>query len=789
MSGSRRLLHAAAVTAGICLFLLSFPPLQPMTFNEKLDPSFFFSLSHAVAAGDQFGRDLVFTFGPWGFLFVPFYHPDTYPCVLGCYLVLCMVLFAGLWYGAGRLVVRPGLRLLWLAGIVFLMASFSDWFFYPFPVLFILLYFFTDRRPQGLLLAALVPTLALISLVKFSFLVLNLLTMSLIAVDEVLRRKRPPWLLICYVCSVAAFWLMAGQQPGNLAYYVCNSLEIVRHYSEAVSLPGDVTYELVSCGLAALFVVSTACMAWRRLSYFAVTPVLALSLAVFVVFKASFVRHDIHGMTMCSVLPASILVFFPGLWATSRNKGWHTMLVVMLAASFGLAWQSHKEYRNTDLPGRLLEKAEQLHVNLKALVSRRRGESALQRRYAEAKRRICKELPLPGVTGSADCYPYALGVVLAHDLPYNPRPVRQSFLAYSPRLAGLNAAHLRRADAADTILFEVAALDGKYPSQEDSLSWLEILRRYNPRLLTDRFLVLKRARERRCLRLLPLDSLTMHVDGDVVTLPVSDTPLWACIEIPVSWRYRLRSLLYKPPRMFLAAATDDGNSARFRLVPSMARTGFLLSPLIEDCLEFDALYSSNWKKDLSQKRIRKIGIVSDDPASSTKYFPLPVSVALYRIEMDDPALSLVERQDARFPRSLANLIRLKESASPSGVRIRLVQGKWLACAHAPARSMLSIGPGAECVRFTFGILDGAWQGIRPTDGVDFRLSAMLDDGTTKELWSFRLDPLNNPLHRVSQSASVDVGNAHVAALVFETLPGEFTDCDWSYWSELSVDEK
>jgi len=758
-----------------------------LIFDEKLDPSLLFSLNDALACGRQFGQDLIFTYGPWGFLFAPFYHPGTYASLLGCYVVLSLVLFACLWQGVQCFVVRIGLRLLWVAGILVLMTSFFDAFFYPFSFLLLFICFFADRHPRDFLLAALMPVLALISLVKFSFLIFNVLMISLTALDEILRRKRAPWLLIYYVWSVLLLWLVAGQQLGNLPRYVLNSLQVVRGYTEAVSLPGNPTLELLSCCLAALFLVIAGRAAWCRFSHFAVIPMLALSLGLFLIFKASFVRHDLHGLIMCTVLPTAILMFFPGLWSTLRNQVWHTLLVAMLAVAIGLSWLGHKEYRDVNMPQRFLEEGHQLHKNLKALFAPRREDSVRRESHAAAKRRIREQWPLPEMAGSVDCYTFALGIVLAHDLAYDPRPVSQSYVACSEKLARLNAGHLVRADGPDSILFEVVAIDGRFPSQEDSLSWLELLKYYNPKLLTNRFLILERAPERRQLRLLPLGSLSMEVGGCALTLPVPDVPVWARIEIPVSWEYRLRSLLYRPPCVFLVVTTDTGCSKKFRLVPSTARTGFLMSPLVENCLEFDALYSSNWKRDLSGKRIRTIRLVSDEPASCAEHFPAPVSVNLSSVEMESLGVSLHDGQNTRLPHSVANLIRLKRSESPSGFTIMSTGVKWIGFAHAPARGTLTIGPNAKNVRFNFGITDGAWRTAQPTDGVSFRLSALLENGTTRELWSRRLDPLNNPLHRSPQFASIDLEGVHACGLVFETLPGGSPVCDWSYWSDLLIE--
>ena len=64
LSGRFRAFEAALLTLALALSLFSVP--NPP--NAKLDGSWQEMLVHAHAHGIQFGGDLVFTWGPWGFL-------------------------------------------------------------------------------------------------------------------------------------------------------------------------------------------------------------------------------------------------------------------------------------------------------------------------------------------------------------------------------------------------------------------------------------------------------------------------------------------------------------------------------------------------------------------------------------------------------------------------------------------------------------------------------------------------------------------------------------------------
>src|SRR5262245_21139988 len=78
-SALRRLSWVAlgAVTALYAVAIVP-PWTSEASSSFLLDTSWVLALHHAFASSLAFGRDVVFTFGPWGFLFGSMYHPATH---------------------------------------------------------------------------------------------------------------------------------------------------------------------------------------------------------------------------------------------------------------------------------------------------------------------------------------------------------------------------------------------------------------------------------------------------------------------------------------------------------------------------------------------------------------------------------------------------------------------------------------------------------------------------------------------------------------------------------------
>ena len=241
---------------------------------------------------------------------------------------------------------------------------------------------------------------------------------------------------------------------------------------------------------------------------------------------------------------------------------------------------------------------------------------------------------MPPIEGGVDVYPWNQAVLIAHDLQYDPRPVIQSYSVYAPELAELNAAHLRSAHAPDNILFDINPMNNNFPSLEDGLSWPELLTRYDVQEVTGQFVILKRSSRPREYHLSPLADVPVRL-GRPVTVVTNDGPLWAELEINQTFWGAVVATLYKPPALKLTVSLQDGRQLVFQVVPGMVRSGFLLSPLIQDKASFVLLNSPGGWRNLTGLQIKSMTIFAATQSGSTPCYRSPLRLRLYRLDMSD----------------------------------------------------------------------------------------------------------------------------------------------------------
>jgi hypothetical protein len=96
-------------------------------------------------------------------------------------------------------------------------------------------------------------------------------------------------------------------------------------------------------------------------------------------------------------------------------------------------------------------------------------------------------------TGTVDVLPVDIALVYGYGFAWDPRPVLQSYSAYTTYLDDSDAAHFASATGPDRLLFADSSIDGRYPVFDEPATFRTLLQRYRTAgPATATFLVLSR---------------------------------------------------------------------------------------------------------------------------------------------------------------------------------------------------------------------------------------------------------------------------------------------------------
>ncbi len=674
-------------------------PWWPEFGEPNLDASWTRVLQEGFLAGTSFGRDLVFTYGPWAFVVRNLYHPALYGEMMVLRGLLVLIMTMSTWRVGLGLSSRPWIRVFLAAGLCLLttellaQCAFTECMYYLLAWYVALFWMvlegesdgaaatgaglaarvrrFLPRAHEHLLIAA----AAFLTVTKFSYAMAILAAMAGVTLKTALGRRLPR-VLFLYAAEVILFWLLADQPLSGLPYYFWNSFQVARGYG-GMQLAGPSWYIICFILAFALLIAAIAQDRWRTERWQALVGLPLLALLAMVLGKASFVRHEVCGHGPIGTYAAATICLATACALCRRKTDRRTKLLLCasLTAAVALILPLWLVGSSADVaalyPGRdghrrslracclqSLHRAAEQHLRQWTVAGMMvRGQVHLQAIFEQSEARARELYRLPPLVGAIDVYPELGSIVYSQGARYQPRPTIQSYVATTWRLAGMNAAHLRSSKAPDWILFSLAPFEGRFPSLQDSLSWPEFLSRYEIQpmdapIAKRGYLLLKKSEKARPYEFVHLAAHRVPTGEPLPDVPgVAEGPIWVSLRIKLSTPGKVAEAALKIPRVYLECVTQSGCQGRYRFDPGTAAAGFLLSPLVADTAGYQWLAvaladEASWRKAAPQERaVKSLRVV----APHRWAYGDTVEVDYYRLRLassapDEPALQIARRK-------------------------------------------------------------------------------------------------------------------------------------------------
>lgn len=603
-------------------------PLQPTFLEATLDNSFAAVLNHAAAQPLAERPRLISTYGPLGFFHGSVYLPETFAWKVALRGLLAAALCGSIgwlgwaawrspWGGAVALalaapLLRGGdLRLFMLLAMVPLIEL-------------------AERPPPRLLRVGLGVMIGLAALTKVTFLTAAAVVLGPLTLASLIGGRGLPPTAVAAAVTALAGWLLLGLGVGDaIAYLDWSARDITPGYSQAMQMRTTPALVYHAAGVSLALLAWVTGLAWRqrRSGWWAVP--LAIAPLLLLQFKAGFVRADVHVFITAFnlLLQGGLLALLLGRRPLAVASG----LALLLALPGALLWHAlvangspTSSYRFVS-PADLIERFE----TVPALF----GGTAFEAVHAAAVRDLRNPTPLPAFDGGVDMFGHGQSLLVGQAADYRPRPVFQSYMAYTPRLARENAAFLAGAAAPRWILFDPESIDGRFPAIDDAAAWPELLTRYRPVGAVGRFALLERRPQPRPWRLVPISAVETVSDTRTAVPSAADGPVWARIAVEETTTDRLQALLVAAPYVYLDVVLTNDAVWRSRLVAAVARDGFLLSPVVTTTGNFVSL-SEHGAGALAEKEVRAIVVHVDDPLAGPAG-PRQVRVEFSRLEIGE----------------------------------------------------------------------------------------------------------------------------------------------------------
>jgi len=554
------------------------------TWKETLN---FASINNLI-----WGKDIIFTYGPWHMTVTRQYHPDFYLIFLFSQIYIWLVFGWFFWKDYFNSQDKKPLLIKFF--VLFILLPFYMLEVFYFAIGFILFIKGTSQNIRDRLTTIFFILLSgFITLSKISLFPAFLGLMLLADTYQLFNHRKIPLYTIALCTSVLSFWLVSGHELSSLLPYIQSVKPIVSEYSTSMQLVTG------GFGYIALFINYAFCLLLLKNIYTpsntknACSPLLnklnlliiftASTFYFYLSYKAGFTRFDTSHMALflgCTAFLTMFLILiddnFSGFLKNARNKTnfkrfcIFNLILLILYSVLSINSQSFNKHNPIYL----------VHLFSPKLLKTNYDEHQNNVRK-EAKIKL-GEISVSDIKGSVDFYHIQQADSLSLGLDYNPRPVIKTYSAYSPTLQMANLAHLEKTDAPQSLFLNIQPIDSRFPTLTLGPSMLKIIENYEYKDTTDYGLLLEK-------RETPLNSITTSTTkikvADVFqeaieyTLEDDNNIMFMSVDIKMSILGKLFASLFKGPLIHIEI-TDNGNSIKERFVPNAAKTGFMISPYL-----------------------------------------------------------------------------------------------------------------------------------------------------------------------------------------------------------------
>lgn len=556
-------------------------PFSPIMPNEGLDSSWVLGMNQAYSQGLVFGRDIIFTFGPYSSIYTKAFHPAT-----DALMIIGSLFFAVMFAYVAYECFRDSALYIKISFVIvistFLYTRDVLLFLYPYMVG---IYIHDKLRQEidflikarGVKLFLLFSVFGLLPLIKGSTIFLCLAIIFLCVAILLVEQRFSLAFILCIspIFSLVVFWGISGQPIDAIPDYFISMMPIISGYTDAMAVDGKISevilYLLSAFSIVVVLFFNMNSDLLRGFFLLSISGVL-----MFLAFKAGFVRHDGHALN------AGLTILLVGLLMAKYFNG--TRLIAVLLLPF-MTWVAiHVHYNSISFEVAIANFANTYADLWKGGVKRIRDSNALNEEYRNRLDIIASHANLGKIDGLTDIYSYDQASLIASGNNWSPRPILQSYSVYTPELALRNSNYLAKIDAPDSLLLKIQPIDGRLPSLEDGSSWPLIYSNYQYYSYNNGYLALKK-KENSYIN----ERSGVEVNkkfGEKVMVEDEAKIIFAKIKIKKTLIGKFVSFIFKPSELQITLNLKGGEVKVFRLIAGMAESGFVISPHIESEVDF-----------------------------------------------------------------------------------------------------------------------------------------------------------------------------------------------------------
>lgn len=555
--------------------IFSFPEME-LDYNVGIDPPLKWLYNHLFSERLTIGRDIIFPHGPLAFFMYPL--ADNFVLSAIVTIILQTVFVFQLFSLFGKEKWQYWMLTAVFSWLIFSLSNFNQLILSNISVAFLL--FLNDKKqvPKywGLLLTAFA-----FYIKAYVAILAGTLTFSLLAINFFWNKNYKQTFIDLAVLlgSMLLLWVFIYKQLGGFVNYCIGMIHLAGDNSAAAAY-----YPHNNWWLITPFLIITGSISFLQKTREAKFFGFLFSLSLFAAWKYGMAREDYyHVRTYLYFIVVSMILF---LICNHKKRTINTPVILVALALFAANMKN-------------VENPQPLTINYSGIGNFIRFVSSFQqtKEISEKQNKLniagnCLPETVRNQIGraSTDIYPWDYTIIAANQLNWVPRPVIQSYAAYTSWLDKKNALHFSSNNAPEYFIFglnnrtsdlnggKLVSIDNRYLLNDEPQTMIELIRNYSPIYSDENFLVYRKR-----VQPLEVNSLVTKTQSagwnDWISVPTYPNQLIRLkLHIDRSFLGKVKSFLYKDELYYMYLKTRNGSILKYRIVPQNAADGIWISP-------------------------------------------------------------------------------------------------------------------------------------------------------------------------------------------------------------------
>lgn len=589
------ILTTSAVLASLLLgFRLELKPITP-----GLDPSWIWAINYAAFEGLRWGKEFIFTYGPYGYIFQTMDLGNH--AIQRIVFELLLVVGSGLAvavYLHSLLFLRKSSRMMLMLVLIYIVSiQIEEYRWWVLFLLVLLAGIHLSNRAAHITFAIAGILSGFYLLLKFSLGFGSLLTLIILCVacllvwSPVLVAYRFSIAIAAATISFITGWIASGGGIWDIGAYVTTGLELSSGYSAAMSSDLPHLYvALIGYILFCLLLLIWTVILRERSNWLLLA---LLSFPLFVAWKHAIVRHMIM-LILFGLFVITILFIHSVTDLKWRSAipfvGLSLFLVTTVLLSTPHYWPKLKNI--------MIRPISDVDNELSKLINFALYRKFINQVSEKTQRKVVLPDSMRSVIGksSIDVYPWDISYVPANGLNWINRPLPASYSTYTPALDKLNAAFFNSNSIRpeyllwhhDRIRGGMYSIDRRHIFFDEPQTLLTILSNYKLIMEGPDVSLLRISQYGRFTSARQIG--TIKVPWNIwVAVPQVSGVLTASASSKPTLTMRLIRLIYRVNPIYLSLQFSSGEQLTYRLVSDNMASGLWINPFPVTVEEFRSL--------------------------------------------------------------------------------------------------------------------------------------------------------------------------------------------------------